>query len=542
MADVLNPTASQEQCDSTQEGKNIAKMKEDSPCLENMPLEVISHMLSFLPNRTAIRAAMQSCSKLYSAFENRKAYIASCVLFNSMNESVYREAITTLNLKNAEWKGVKAGIETVYRVYSMQERDVLHSQYLTFDRVKEMWRLHKSIAYFARRIPKSLIRKHPVVKYKGAYSITASVRARFQRALYRLDAFVNLMKTTISSLCYDNGGENRDPTDEELEEAHWVHCLRELEEHRMIKAFDCQYSATEIEQLNSICGLLITEIAPCFNTFLQHDIELGAKVPYYITEPESPATMSLIEQGIPFLYDFLTAGSRRVRSKFMDAVKPPINWKSYVSTRPPFPRIDEQLACVIHDEEGEPAKWAHMAIPDFVTRTPFIKDPDAGPECAFAALSRFSGLFLPEEHDAEPGFPPFQCLAWGYVFWDLEMLEKGRLSGINEKDRINNGFTVKMGHPIDSQWNALAKYQKPEATDKLLVSHELKNSLVDNGHTGYFDWEKFESDPETLAAITDDVDATTQVLVDALRTMPMTHVDMTTLMLDLDMADPGHAQ
>ncbi|KAM0343076.1 hypothetical protein ACHAPU_008977 [Fusarium lateritium] len=541
MADVLDLAASQEQRDPT-EDKSIIKMEENSPCLENMPLEVISHMMSFLPNRSSIRAAMQSCSKLYSAFKNRQAYLASCILFNSMDESVYREAITTFNLKNAEWKGAKAGVETVYRVYSKEERDVLHSQYLTFDRVKEMWRLHKSIEYFAHRIPSSLIRKHPVVKYQGAFSITPSVRARFQRALYRLDAFVKLMQVTISSFCYDNDGENRDPTDEELEEAHWVHCLKELEEHRVIKAFDCQYSAAEIEQLSSICGLLLIEIAPCFNTFLQHDIELGAMVPCYFTEPENPVTMTLIEQGIPFLYDFITADCRIARSKVLDAVNPPINWKSYLSTRPPFPRIDEQLACVIHDKDSEPGKWANMSLPDFITRTPFIEDPDTGPECAFAGLSRFSGLFLPEEHDAEPGFPPFLCPAWGYVFWDLEMLENSRLFGINEKDRIANGFRVEMGHPIDSHWNALAKYQGPEATDKLLVSYELKNSLVDNGQTGYFDWEKFESDPETLAAITDDVDAATQVIVDALRTMPMTPADITALMLDLDMQGASPAQ
>jgi hypothetical protein len=170
-------------------------------------------------------------------------------------------------LKKKAWVGAKAGVKAVYRVYSTEERDAIHSQYLTFDQVKEMWHLHKSIDYFAHRIPTSLMRSHPVVKTKGAFSITPFVRARFQRALYRLDAFVKLLQTMIATFCDDNDGENREVVDSELKEAHWIHCLKELEEHRIIKAFHCQYSAVEIEQMSSICGLLITEIAPSMFLF-----------------------------------------------------------------------------------------------------------------------------------------------------------------------------------------------------------------------------------------------------------------------------------
>jgi hypothetical protein len=268
MADPSESTALEEQSNAPKSNPNVATMKENQLALEEMPIEVISHMLSFLPNKASIRAAMQSCSKLYNAYKNRQAYIASCILFNTMDESVYREVITTFNLKRKLWRGAKAGVKTVYRVYSSEERDVIHSQYLTFDQVKEMWRLHKSIEYFAHRIPTSLIHKHPVVKTKGAFSITPSVRNRFQRALYRLDAFVKLLQTMISTFCYDNDGENRELVDGELEEAHWTHCLKELEEHRIMKAFHCQYSAVEIEQMSSICGLLITEFAPSKCSFL----------------------------------------------------------------------------------------------------------------------------------------------------------------------------------------------------------------------------------------------------------------------------------
>lgn len=268
MEDPSEPSALKEQSNIPKKIAKVVNMKENKLALDNMPIEVISHMLSFLPNKASIRAAMLSCSKLYNTYKNSQAYIASCILFNTMDESVYREVVTTFNLKKKAWRGAKSGVKAVYRVYSSEERDAIHSQYLTFDQVKEMWRLHKSIEYFAHRIPTSLMRNHPVVKTKGAFSIAPSVRARFQRALYRLDAFVKLLQTMIATFCHDNDGENREVVDSELKEAHWIHCLKELEEHRIIKAFHCQYSAVEIEQMSSICGLLITEIAPSRFPFL----------------------------------------------------------------------------------------------------------------------------------------------------------------------------------------------------------------------------------------------------------------------------------
>ncbi|KAM0191304.1 hypothetical protein ACHAPA_002185 [Fusarium lateritium] len=541
MADPSEPTALEEQSNAPKKIMNVVEMKENPLALENMPIEVISHMLSFLPNKASIRAAMQSCSKLHNAFKNRQAYIASCILFNTMDESVYREVITTFNLKNKMWKGAKAGVEVVYQVYSSEERDAIHSRHLNFDRVKEMWRLHKSIEYFAHRIPTSLMRSHPVVKAHGAFSITPSVRARFQRALYRLDAFIKLLQTMIASFCYDNDGENREVDDDELEEAHWVHCLKQLEEHRIIKAFDCQYSAVEIAQMSSICGLLITEIAPTFNTFLEHDIVLGTQLPYYISNPMDPGSMSLIAQGIPFLYDFMTAGSRSLRCTIMEAIEPPIDWNPRLRTRPPFPGADEQLSCVIHEKEGEPGKWANMAVPDFIIRTPFIKDPDLGPESAWAALSTYSLFLNPQDPDAIDDFIPTQGPAWGYVFWDLEMLEKSGFVGITEEDRLDEDFVIPEDHPFNLPWQPLAKYQTDEASNYLLLSCQCKKEIMADGTTGYFDFEKFKIE-EDIEAIMDNVnDVRAQVLFGTFDGVS-TPEEMTDLLLEMNLIVPNAQQ
>ncbi|KAF4501583.1 hypothetical protein FAGAP_2225 [Fusarium agapanthi] len=467
---------------------NMASDASDSGTspIEKIPLEVLSYALSFIPDRASIRAAMLSGPKLYNAFKQRPAYIASCVLFNSMEEPVHREAIVTYNMKMAKWKGLKAGIKAINRVYSSEQQRIF-SQFLTFDRVKQMWRLHKAVEYFAERLPSSLIQKHPVVKYKDAFSINTNVRVRFQRTLYRLDAFLKITKLMIASHLHDNHGKNRAPTEEEHKEAHWVHCLHELEEHRILKAFHSQYSAVEIEQLTSICGILVTEIAPSFNTFLERDIELGTQLPYYISHALCPGSMSLIAQGLPFLKDFLTAGSRIERAKVMRKINPPIDWNPHLPTRPPFPGNDEQLTCVVHDYEGAPGKWARMDTPGFIMRTPFIKDPDPGPENAWHILSRYA-IFL---NDFDGEVTPYQPLPWGYVFWDIGMFDKAQFTNIRIEHHNESGFNLDASHPIHATWQALAKWDSHMATDRLLMSCQEKVYLKNRGKTGYFNFDSW---------------------------------------------------
>ncbi|KAF4453054.1 hypothetical protein F53441_4285 [Fusarium austroafricanum] len=468
-------------------GENIAT-------IENLPIDVLSYALSFLPDKAAIRAILLSGPALYNAFKLREAYIASCVLFNTMDEPVVQEAIVTFNMKMAEWKGANAGIKAINRVYSSEQRRI-YSQLLTFDRVKEMWRLQESIKYFAQRIPQSIIRKHPVLRFRDAFSLTPTVRIRFQRALYRLDAYMKIMEVMAKSYLYDNGGKNRDLNDEELEEAHWMHCLRDMEEHRIIKAFQSQYSVVELEQMSSICGLLITEIAPTFNAFLERDIELGTQLPYYITDPLTSGAMSLVAQGLPFLQDFVSAPSRIQRSKIMRKIKPPIDWNPRLPSRPPFPANDEKLTCVLHDCEPAPTpgRWAKMETPGFIMRTPFLKDPDQGPENAWAVLGRYA-VFL-NDSNGEPA-TPYYPLHWGYVFWDLEMLKKAEFHNIDSKSRFEYGFAVANDHPVHMNYAPLSRWDNAVAADLLLASRQEKLVLKARGKSGYFDFDGWAAEAE----------------------------------------------
>ncbi|KAF4967240.1 hypothetical protein FSARC_5152 [Fusarium sarcochroum] len=454
--------------------------------LEQMPIDALAYALSFLPDKETFRSAIFSCPAFYNAFKHRKAYITSSVLFSSMDDGVYQEFVVAFNMKREEWKGAKAGVKAINRVFA--EKRCIDNQLLNFLQVKSMWRFHQSVEYFADRIANSLIKEHPVVKHNSAFSINPNVRSRFQRSLYRLDMYVKIAEDMIDSYYYDNGGKNREPTEAELKEAHWVHCLKEVEEHRILKALHGQYSAVEVEQLSSVCGLLVTEIAPALNTFLEKDIGLGTQLPYYLNHPLCPGAMDLIAQGLPFLHDFMEAGTQFERYKVFHRIEP-IDWDPQRLTRPPFPSNDEKLACVLHDIDAVPGMWKHELTPDFIMREPFFPDSDCGPASAWAALSRFA-VFLT---DQDPNFTPLVCLPWGYVFWDIEMLQNAGFTNIKEEDHREEGFTVPEDHPLYENWNPYAKWCTERATQFLLLSFDEKTSLKKKGKTGYFDFDSFVS-------------------------------------------------
>ncbi|KAF5027399.1 hypothetical protein F66182_476 [Fusarium sp. NRRL 66182] len=459
--------------------------------LEQMPLDALAYLLSFLPDKPTFRAAIISCPAIYNAFKYRKVYIASSVLFQSMDEGVYKEFVVGYKMKQEKWKGAAAGVKAINRVYESDQQQHIATQFLTLPQVKAMWRLHKSVEFFADLIATSLIRDHPVVRYKSAFSITPTVRSRFQRSLYRLDTYVNLMKTMITWIGYDNGGKNRELTEAEQAEAHWIHCLKGLEEHRILKAFHSHYSAFEVEQLSNACGLLITEIAPVFNTFLEKDIEMGAQLPYYISHPQSPGSMSLVGQGLAFLYDLMKAGTRAKQSLLFKSIEK-IDWAPTLPTRPPFPSEDQKLHCVLHDNEARPAHWANQPTPDFLMREPFFQDSECGPARAWEALSRFTG-FLAEQ---DPEFIQHHCLPWAYIFWDIDMLLKA--GAVKIKDgAVDYGYLIPQDHPINEVWNPFAKWDTEEAAEAIMFSFQRKNVLERMGQTGYFDFDTFRTEGAT---------------------------------------------
>ncbi|KAL4722944.1 hypothetical protein ACLX1H_010184 [Fusarium chlamydosporum] len=504
---------------SSQESSGISKEEEanTSVTLDKMPVEILSHILSFIPERSSLRAAITSCSALHDAFKENKAHIASSVLFNSMDEAVYQELSVIYNLRKEAWKGAKAGAKAIHHAYN-GERNI-PKQDLTFHRVEKLWRIHKSVEYFAHRISTSLLRKHPVTKQKDHFAITPTVRSRFQRALYRLEAYLHIIRKLRSVPLYDYGGEMRSLTPEEQEEVHWVNDVMELEEYRVLLAFNNQYSVYESEQLSVICDLLVIEVAPCelppdrredttdnsylaFNYLLEHDIELGLRIKHYITGFGQQGHMNVIALGLSRLYKFMTCTSRAQQREVIQPVINRLNWNPTVGGTIKFPRTDEALITSIHKNLDVIDEWVNSKTPDYITRTPFFEDHDNGPLSAWSAIGLCNAFTRPAVHPVD--LFRLQCrlrpVSWAYVFWDLKMLQASGFSNIDEDDRIKSGgFIIPQDHPVREDWNPLGRYETNHATEYLFLARCEKSQLKKQGRTGYFDYADFrERNKENL--------------------------------------------
>ncbi|RBR23067.1 uncharacterized protein FIESC28_04062 [Fusarium coffeatum] len=446
---------------SSSPGCNPSQGTKTSLTLTDLPIEILSHSLSFLPNRRPVRNAITSCSALHDAFKNKPSYIASCVLFNSMSDGVFEEACVVNNLKNESWKGAKAGIKAIHRAYNSR---MIPGRDLTFENVKEMWKLHKAVVYFGRQIPRTLINENPVTSQKDYFYVTRLVRSRFQRALYRFSAYLDIMEKLRASPLHDHGGKSRPLTEAEKVEAPAVTSLSGLDDHRVLLAWHSHYCTVEIEQVSGICGLLINQIAPTFNDFLEHDVELGSRLHKYIVHPQQPRSMSPIALGLPFLHKFMTAPARTLQQDVIYPVLEHVEWNPRDISRIPFPSTDEALNAKVFETDARPGMWANEPLLECIIRTPFFKDPDKGPP-----------------------------LPWGYVFWDLNMLENAGFKNINMEDRINSDLDVTFpeGHFDREAPCPLERYGSNRATELLFFAQHEKHLMRKRGETGYFNFEAF---------------------------------------------------
>jgi hypothetical protein len=138
--------------------------------------------------------------------------------------------------------------------------------------------------------------------------------------------------------------------------------------------------------------------------------------------------------------------------------------------------------------------WADEPIPEYIIRTPFFEDPDKGPVSAWSALSRFKVYFIDEDlWDENIEYESLYPLPWGYVFWDLNMLENAGFKNISVEDRINSDFgvTLPAGHIEREEYNPLQKYTSNQATELLYLSHHEKQLMRTRGENGYFNFEAF---------------------------------------------------
>ncbi|KAJ4183527.1 hypothetical protein NW755_009562 [Fusarium falciforme] len=193
--------------------------------LVKIPIEIISHTLSFLPDKKSLLNSILTCRVFNNAYNLRKTYIASSILIRPMHQSVYEEAVIFYHLIREQWHGARAGIQAIHCVFAkeriLDEEQLPVNQRMTMKGIKDMHFFHDNVEWWANRITTNLKRDHPVLSgHDSPFQLTPDVVNRFKRAIYRLYMYIDVMDKAIASACADNGGHNRTIAEAEREGAH----------------------------------------------------------------------------------------------------------------------------------------------------------------------------------------------------------------------------------------------------------------------------------------------------------------------------------
>ena len=186
----------------------------------------------------------------------------------------------------------------------------------------------------------------------------------------------------------------------------------------------------------------------------------------------------------------MTAQTQSLQREAMHPVVDQVEWATRGGARIPFPITDEALTTGTIGADLQTGFSTYVPTPP-VIRIPFTKDPDSGPERAWFALGRHS--------DFEEPFPPHitntlkQLYSWGYVFWDVQMLQDAGFENIHEEDRLASDprFIIPPGYFERASYSPLGKYESNHAAEILLLSRHQKQVMRKRGLTGYFDFEAF---------------------------------------------------
>ncbi|KAL2677186.1 hypothetical protein Neosp_010954 [[Neocosmospora] mangrovei] len=239
----------------------------------------------------------------------------------------------------------------------------------------------------------------------------------------------------------------------------------------------------------NICELLVAEIAPSLNRFIDQDIGLGALMPDYV-DCAAPG-MPMLVQGLGFMRDFINARTYNQRYTLMQTVNED-DWRPERSIRAHFPLGDLQLHYDFHHCGLTPEDLKNLINephPLWVSRVPFYDDGDIGPQWAWrkfnARASLFGGVFYHTMYVAHP---------WGYTFWDYNMLEDGNIIRLNEDATRDLIPALGPGHKIYRVWCPFLQWRTVEAIRKARLAFHVKAALRAWGRIGWFDADNFPTD------------------------------------------------
>ncbi|KAJ4323648.1 hypothetical protein N0V84_004256 [Fusarium piperis] len=468
----------------------------NSAFLVKIPIEIISYTLSFMPDKKSLLNTILTCRVLNNAYSQRKAYIMTSILFSHMHESVYQEAIVFHRIKREQWNGARAGVRAVHRAFdpdrTIDQGQLPPHKRISLTEIELLHLFHEGVEWWANRIATNLKRNHSVLNTNPSpFVLTPDIMNRFKRAIYRLYMYIDILEKTIATGCADNGGFNRPVTDREREEANWCPLLDHLEEHRIQRAFYSHYSTAEIEQMMNICELIVTEIAPELNSYIQYDIELGSILPNFVDQPKFG--MPMVVQGLQFMRTFVTARSYYQRRRLMTDVNL-ADWIPEHTIRAQFPSQDEKLIYdILHCGLGadDLKELENEPDPLWVSRKPFYDDGDNGPQLAWRKFNHHIGLFGGDNYNSD-----LQCRPWGYVFWSQSMLEGAGFMATRDDGTVDLRPPISPYHRFyRPQPYAYARWRTCHAARWASLARHVKRYLRTMwGRYGWFNADEFIAD------------------------------------------------
>ncbi|RTE83681.1 hypothetical protein BHE90_001780 [Fusarium euwallaceae] len=452
-----------------------------SALLTTLPLELLPNILSFLPDKKSLLNAALTCRTLNDAYNSRKTYIASTILFSRMDESVNQEAVIFYRLISEVWYGAEAGVQAIHNVFAMDrtldEEQIPFDDRMTMEGIQNMHLFHEDVEWWVNRITTNLKKDQPILEGDDSpFQLTPTVVNRFKRAIYRLYMYMDLTEKGLTSSCVSNGGYNRVVSPDELEgpDERWCYSLGRLEEYRLTRAFCAQYSTAEIEQMINVYHMLITEVSL---PIIEDGFEIGTLMRTHTDLPNPGIPMVI--QGLGFLREFVNARTYMERLNLLCLVNSN-DWRRHVAFQHRFPTIDTQLMCDIHRSGlsiEDLKKFANEPDPLWLSRVPFYDDGDVGPQWAWRKFNRQAAKFGGKPYNTDRVARP-----WGYVFWDRQMLEAANLIRLNEDATRDLMPIVDPQHQIYKPLFEFRPWQTPAARQMIALTTYVRTVLQARYH------------------------------------------------------------
>ena len=167
--------------------------------LQNIPRELIQHILSFLTDAQSLHSASLTCRRLHSSLTSHEHSICSNVANNAFPSECLHDifaAWSSSRTASKNWTSSKARHFFDQYVSSQAESPAATSCDLRM--LKSMDRLHSCVQYFIEDFARSAMsRKNQEVGQETSHALTVLERQRFERAFYRFEIYCNILGSRI---------------------------------------------------------------------------------------------------------------------------------------------------------------------------------------------------------------------------------------------------------------------------------------------------------------------------------------------------------